>query len=73
MKTESDIISETDLALITGYTMGYKQCEALEKAGVWFVVRRDGRPCTTWTHFNNPLKHRVAASAASEPDWGAMD
>ncbi|MCX8958353.1 DUF4224 domain-containing protein [Erwinia psidii] len=73
MTTENDIISDADIALITGYEKPVRQCKALEKAGVWFVVRRDGRPCTTWTHFNNPLKHRGAPPVGSEPDWGAME
>ncbi|OON42234.1 hypothetical protein BTJ39_03270 [Izhakiella australiensis] len=73
MNNESNIISDSDITMITGYEMPRKQCEALEKAGVWFIVRRDGRPCTTWTHFNYPLRHRAVPPAASEPDWGAME
>lgn len=72
MATDNDIISDRDIERLTGYQIPAKQRESLAAAGVWFVVRRDGRPSTTWAHFNNPLKHRAEAHAASEPDWGAM-
>lgn len=72
MKSDNDIISDEDLQMITGYKKGFDQCKALEKRGVWFVPA-DGRPRTTWYHFNHPLKYRAGAPMLTEPDWGAME
>ncbi|WP_420842796.1 MULTISPECIES: DUF4224 domain-containing protein [Dickeya] len=70
---ETDIIPDADIERLTGYKIPSRQCEALRDAGIFFITRRDGRPSTTWAHFNNPLKHRAAPPATSEPDWGAME
>ncbi len=73
MNNDNDLISDQDMVRITGYEAGARQCKKLADAGVWFLVRKDGRPSTTWAHFNNPLKHRAVPPAATEPDWEAMD
>ncbi|MDO6406296.1 DUF4224 domain-containing protein [Pantoea phytobeneficialis] len=70
----NDIISDADIEQITGYKIPSKQCQCLKQAGVFFVVRRDGRPRTTWQHFNDPITHRKAAVPdAFEPNFGALD
>ncbi|WP_436669271.1 DUF4224 domain-containing protein [Morganella morganii] len=43
---------------LTGYQFPSKQCEVLERAGIFFIKRPDGYPKTTWTHFNSPLAKR---------------
>ncbi|EBS7632288.1 DUF4224 domain-containing protein [Salmonella enterica] len=55
--------------------MPSKQCDTLREAGIFFITRRDGRPRTTWGHFNNPLKHRAQAPVVevAEPNFGALD
>jgi len=73
INNDNDIITDSDIERITGYGKPALQCKKPADSGVWFVVRRDGRPSTTWAHFNNPLKHRHDAPATTEPDWGAMD
>jgi hypothetical protein len=73
MSNDNDIISDQEIERITGYEKPSMQCKALADAGVWFLTRKDGRPSTSWAHFNNPLKHRQATPTATEPDWGAMD
>lgn len=75
MKVENDIISDADIEKLTGYKIPSKQCESLRDAGIFFITRRDGRPRTTWAHFNDPLSHRQKAVDANEPqpNFGALD
>ncbi len=71
---ESDIISDADIIALTGYKIPSKQCECLREAGIFFITRRDGRPRTTWHHFNDPLSQRKArASDEIEPNFGVLD
>lgn len=73
--TDNSIIPDDVIAELTGYTVPSKQCETLRKAGIYFIERRDGRPRTTWAHFNDPLAHRNKPQVAenNEPDWGALN
>lgn len=74
MAMQNDIISDADIEKITGYKIPSKQCLCLRQAGIFFVVRRDGRPRTTWQHFNDPITHRkVAEQETHEPNFGALD
>ncbi|MEQ9948156.1 DUF4224 domain-containing protein [Pectobacterium aroidearum] len=72
---QNDIISDCDIETLTGYKIPSKQCEALRCAGIFFITRRDGRPRTTWTHFNNPLsqRHNIVAGNTPQPNFGALD
>ncbi|MBA0161167.1 DUF4224 domain-containing protein [Pectobacterium versatile] len=72
---QNDIISDCDIETLTGYKIPSKQCETLRCAGIFFITRRDGRPRTTWTHFNNPLsqRHKIVASNTPQPNFGALD
>ncbi|MDX7988640.1 DUF4224 domain-containing protein [Xenorhabdus sp. 12] len=75
MDVNTGIISDADIAEITGYIIPSKQCEVLKEAGIFFITRRDGRPRTTWDHFNNPLAQRFRnyAPEPQEPNFGALD
>ncbi|MBC8954882.1 DUF4224 domain-containing protein [Xenorhabdus sp. PB62.4] len=75
MDVKTGIISDADIAEITGYQIPSKQCAALKEAGIFFIMRRDGKPRTTWEHFNDPLSQRVRnyAPAPQEPNFGALD
>lgn len=77
MSTENtnDIISDADIEKLTGYKIPSRQCEVLRDAGIFFITRRDGRPRTTWAHFNNPLSHRqnVTGNFDPQPNFGALD
>ncbi|PHM69279.1 DUF4224 domain-containing protein [Xenorhabdus kozodoii] len=75
MGVKTDIISDDDIAELTGYQIPSKQCATLKEAGIFFIVRRDGRPRTTWAHFNNPIAQRVRnyAPVPQEPNFGALD
>ena len=72
MKNESDVITPDEMIELTGYQFPSKQCEALERAGIFFIKRPDGYPKTTWAHFNSPLAKRQALPVSDEPDFGAM-
>lgn len=73
--SETSIISDSDIEVLTGYKIPTKQCDALRTAGIFFIVRKDGRPRTTWQHFNDPMGHRQkpVESSMQEPNFGAMD
>ncbi|NIF20612.1 DUF4224 domain-containing protein [Candidatus Pantoea multigeneris] len=70
----NDIISDADMVELTGYKIPSKQCQCLKEAGIFFMERRDGRPRTTWQHFNDPLSQRKSVVQDSyEPNFGALD
>ncbi|XBS71120.1 DUF4224 domain-containing protein [Acerihabitans sp. KWT182] len=71
----NDIICDADIEALTGYRIPSKQCEALREAGIFFLIRRDGRPRTTWQHFNDPLafRNKVTGESNIEPNFGALD
>ncbi|WP_446471116.1 DUF4224 domain-containing protein [Xenorhabdus stockiae] len=66
------LITDIELIELTGYQKPYKQCQSLEKAGIFFIKRPDGRPRTTWGHFNNPISRLSDSTSAEEPDFGAI-
>lgn len=74
-KNDNDIISDIDIKKLTGYSIPSKQCDKLRAAGIFFMTRPDGRPSTTWAHFNNPLSHRQKQRDCDgpEPNFGALD
>ncbi|MGL5678750.1 MAG: DUF4224 domain-containing protein [Plesiomonas shigelloides] len=71
-----DIVSNEIITELTGYKTPRKQCEQLEKHGVWFIVGRDGRPKRTAEHINNPVSKRVMLKEKSlektQPNFGAL-
>ncbi|RYM51263.1 DUF4224 domain-containing protein [Serratia proteamaculans] len=72
---ENEIISDSDIERITGYKIASKQCEALKNAGIFFITRRDGKPSTTWGHFNYPVSLRQSqlVETGIQPNFGALD
>ncbi len=72
MRSDHDIITQDEMIELTGYQLPSKQCKALERAGIFFIRRPDGRPRTTWGHFQNPLSQRHQAPTQEEPNFGAM-
>ncbi|MCW0316220.1 hypothetical protein NB724_001371 [Pantoea ananatis] len=72
--SNNDIISDDEIEQLTGYKIPSKQCQCLKEAGIFFMVRRDGRPRTTWQHFNDPLSSRSKQMHdLNEPNFGALD
>ncbi|MDH7247112.1 DUF4224 domain-containing protein [Escherichia coli] len=75
MKQDHDIITREEMIELTGTPLKSKQCEALRRAGIFFMERADGHPKTTWGHFLNPIKYRNQQENTvreEEPDFGAI-
>nr|WP_279508900.1 DUF4224 domain-containing protein [Klebsiella variicola] len=75
MKHDHDIITREEMIELTGTPLKSRQCEALRRAGVFFMERADGHPKTTWGHFLNPIKYRNQQEETvreEEPDFGAI-
>lgn len=76
MRHDHDIITREEMIELTGTPLKSKQCDALRKAGIFFMERADGHPKTTWGHFMNPIKYRsqqdIPAREDEEPDFGAV-
>lgn len=70
----NDLLSDEELVELTGYQFPSKQCEALARAGISFVKRRDGRPRVTWTHVNAALAgiHTPRDSEEAQPNFDAI-
>lgn len=75
MRHNHDIITREEMIELTGTPLKSRQCEALRRAGVFFMERADGHPKTTWGHFLNPIKYRNQQEETvreEEPDFGAI-
>ena len=75
MRHDHDIITREEMTELTGTPLKSRQCEALRRAGVFFMERADGHPNTTWGHFLNPIKYRNQQEETvreEEPDFGAI-
>ncbi|MDG1644127.1 MULTISPECIES: DUF4224 domain-containing protein [Klebsiella] len=75
MRYDHDIITREEMIELTGTPLKSRQCEALRRAGVFFMERADGHPKTTWGHFLNPIKYRNQQEETvreEEPDFGAI-
>lgn len=69
---ESRIVSDEEIEEITGFKSPAKQCQKLMEFGIFFIKRKDGRPRTTWDHFNNPSKSSKKTSNEILPNFGAI-
>ncbi|SWB96326.1 DUF4224 domain-containing protein [Klebsiella pneumoniae] len=75
MRHDHDIITREEMIELTGTPLKSRQCEALRRAGIFFIERADGHPKTTWGHFLNPIKYRnqnTEELQEEEPDFGAV-
>lgn len=74
MTTNNDLLTDDELSEMTGYKYPSKQCEALQRAGISFIKRRDGRPRVTWTHVNAAMAGYLAVAETEEntPNFDAM-
>ncbi|UFT92864.1 DUF4224 domain-containing protein [Pectobacterium carotovorum] len=58
----NDLLTNDELVELTGYKYASKQCDALRRSGISFIVRKDGRPRVTWSHVNAVLNGKPAAA-----------
>lgn len=72
MATSEQILTDKEIEEITGFKSPSKQCKRLKDAGVFFIVRKDGRPRTTWQHFNNPGINTEKNKSDVLPNFGAI-
>lgn len=71
----NELLTDEELVEIIGYKYPSKQCEALARAGISFIKRRDGRPRVTWHHINSALSGDLSAEVKTEentPNFDAM-
>ncbi|WP_264041214.1 DUF4224 domain-containing protein [Pectobacterium carotovorum] len=59
----NDLLTNDELVELTGYKYPSKQCEALRRSGISFIVRKDGKPRVTWSHVNAVLNGTPPAPA----------
>ncbi|MCG3462627.1 DUF4224 domain-containing protein [Xenorhabdus bovienii] len=69
MKNPCDIITDEEMAELTGYKIPSKQCELLARHGIFFITRPDNKPRTTWQHFNHPMIATRYSKPTEEPDF----
>lgn len=69
---KSRIVSDDEIEDITGFKSPAKQCQKLTEFGIFFIKRKDGRPRTTWDHFNNPSKLFKKTSNDILPNFEAI-
>lgn len=73
----SDLISRNDMIELTGYEHPSKQCESLDKHGIFYLKDKNGCPKTTWFNFNHPRHLRSSELQAHnddlELDFSCMD
>lgn len=74
MGTNNELLTDEELIEMTGYKYPSKQCEALARAGISFIKRRDGRPRVTWGHVNAALSGYLVPTVTEEntPNFDAM-
>ena len=69
----SQLISPEDMIKITGAKKPGDQCAVLDQYHIYYVRRKlDGRPSTSWYHFNNPTHLRNMDISNDEPDFNAI-
>lgn len=74
MEIMNKLMTNADIAEVTGYKSQAKQCEALSDHGVSFMTDRNGFPKTTWYNFNHPTHlRRFVAADNDTPDFSSME
>lgn len=71
--SESRLLTNEEIKELTGYSSPSRQCQKLKEFGVFFIIRRDGRPSTTWAHIESPMSSRVKEQRDNqEPNFEAI-
>ncbi len=62
-------LTDEDIQEITGLEQAAAQCRALDRLGVKYSKRRDGKPRTTWKLYEDALQEK---QFSIEPDFSAL-
>lgn len=65
---DDDVLSEEQLRELTGTERPTSQIKTLEKHGISFVIRRDGKPRTTFSLIHSAFQN----SSMLRPDWSKL-
>lgn len=68
MSADERLLTDADLAELTGVEQPAAQIRVLREHGLSPVIRRDGRPRLTW----RAVSEAMVAKPAAEPDWSAI-
>lgn len=68
----NQILSQSELAELTGSKQSSRQKEVLSDHGIGYIVRYDGKISTTWEAIHSALNQSKTA-AAMEPDGPNLD
>lgn len=71
--TDNSILSDDEVANLTGYKQAAKQAHVLRDNGIAFVVRpADGKIRTTWYNVNHPSHVRNLIAQQEQPDFSSL-
>lgn len=62
-------LSDADLFELTGVEQASAQCRALDRAGIRYIKRRDGKPRTTW----GMVEAALSESSGNDPDFAMIN
>lgn len=69
----NELIQDEKWIELTGASTGKKQCEILNKNGVRFVERADGRPALSWEAYNRQMAAKLPeVPRKNEPNLRAV-
>lgn len=68
----SEMLTDHEIIELTGFAQSSAQCRQLNKQGIHFYKRGDGKPVVTWTAVNSPLINVTVANDASTPNFEAL-
>lgn len=57
-----EMLTDQELVDLTGYEKASAQCRQLQRQGIHFYKRGDGKPVVTWTAVNYPFTKRPGAN-----------
>lgn len=67
------LLTGAEISELTGAKIGTKQRVILDKAGIRYVERADGRPALTMSAVNAVLTTDKELAASTQPNWAALD
>ncbi len=68
-----DILTAGELQELTGAIYPSVQAAILDRHGISYIRRRDGKIRTTWYNVNHPRLPVAALAAGDEPDFSGFD